>query len=587
MVQKMNIIGLHPFGHDSTIVFLNAEKKKVETLTLERYTRKKHDMNYVVPKFLEKIQNFSATVLALSSKEGRPADIKMFKSLQRIYEINAIQRKRKLSLAEVVELAKERLLLRTYRFKRKYESFEDYINLIKKETNISRVVAYDHHACHGYSALWTSDLTIEDKVLVVTIDGQGDETCASLSTATNGKITRQITVPNAVSLCLLYSYFTEVAGFNPNADEGKLEALACYFEEKDSSLLEKLRSWINFDAKTLSFNLSPTPSIPFTSIQADRVKILSWLKIIYKQMDDREFAYAIQTVFEEKYLAWVKAAKQRFGSRHICMAGGGIANVKLNLRIFEEAGFENMHIIPAMGDDGVALGAAIIAGLDNNIEIGFIAQEKMPYWGHAASREEINQFLTKARQQGFQIEGPFESLALSERVAHLIGNNKICSVFRGSAEYGPRALGHRSILANPTDPKARDAINNKFKRREWFQPFCPIMTEDEAERILERHYRNKHMTCAFRVKPQFSTSIPSVVHVDNTARAQIINKTDEPFIYSLMLELKKITGFAVLLNTSFNLHGRAMVNTPMHALDDFIDCGIDYLVIEDYLIGRA
>lgn len=582
----MKIIGIHPFGHDSTIAFLDTEHKSIETLTLERFTRKKHDMNYVVPVFLEKIRSFSAMVLAVSNKESRTSDIEMFKRLQRIYELNSTRRKQKLSVREMAELMKQKLLLRACLLKRKIEDHEDWIKQLKHETGVPSVTAHDHHACHGYSALWTSELAKKDNVLVVTIDGQGDEACATLSTAQEGKITRRVTVQNAYSLCILYSYFTEIAGFNPNADEGKLEALACYYEGEKSSLLDELRGWINFDEETLCFKLSPTPGIPFDAIPQNRKKILAWLKNVYKKVGANEFAYAMQTLFEEKYLAWVCAAKDKFGSRHVCMAGGGIANVKLNLRIFEEAGFEDVHIIPAMGDDGVAIGAAIIAAVENRIDISFLAEVQMPYWGHAAKPEEVDQVLRFARQRGLRVEGPFDEEDLSKRVAQLIGGNKICSVFRGRAEYGPRALGHRSILANPTDPNARDAINNKFKRREWFQPFCPIMTDGEAKRILQKHYPNKHMTCAFRVKPEFAQSIPSVVHIDNTARAQIINRNDEPFIYSLMHELKKVTGFAVLLNTSFNLHGRAMVNTPQHAFDDFMDCGLDCLVLENHLIGR-
>lgn len=582
----MKIIGIHPYGHDSTVAFLDPEQRSIETLTLERFTRRKHDMNYVIPQFREKILGYNASVLALSNKEGRPADIKMFKNLQRVYELNGIQRKRKLTAWELAELTQEKMLLRASILKRRHESLDDWIEFLREETGIASVTAHDHHACHAYSSLWTSKLAHEIDVLVVTIDGQGDEACATLSTANEGQITRRVTVPNAFSLCILYSYFTEVAGFNPNADEGKLEALACYYEGKSSTLLEDLRSWIGFDEETLEFRFNPSLKIPFEAIPQRRKKILSWLKRIYKEVDEREFAYAMQMLFEEKYLAWICAAKKKYGSRHVCMAGGGVANVKLNMRIFEEAGFDNIHIIPAMGDDGVAIGAAIIAALENNLDISFLTQFQMPYWGYVAGRGEVDHILDVARQRGLKIDGPFNDKDLSVKVGQLIGDNKICSIFRGRAEYGPRALGHRSILANPTDPNARDAINNKFKRREWFQPFCPIMTEDEAKRILIKYYPNKHMTCAFHVKPEFAGYIPSVVHVDNTARAQIINEEDEPFIYSLMNELKRRTGFAVLLNTSFNLHGRAMVNTPEHALDDFTDCGLDYLVLENHLIGR-
>jgi carbamoyltransferase len=583
----MRILGLHPFGHDSTIVLLDDVRKTVEALTLERFTRKKHDMNYIVPHFTKKILSFDPDVVAVSNLESRAEDIQMFERLQRIYELNAKARKSSLKKFEVVELYRNKIGLRANILKRKLGNELGFVEKIGKDTGIKTVTCRDHHSCHGYSALWTSELAYEKDVLVVTIDGQGDAACATLSIADQGVISRQVTISNAFSLCILFSYFTEVAGFNPNADEGKLEALACYYEGKESKLLTALQDWIQFDENTLEFSLKPNQYIPFNAIPQNRRRILSWLRQIYQSMDPKEFAYAMQILFEEKYLAWIIAAKKKFGSKSICMSGGGIANVKLNLRIFEEAGFEKIHIIPAMGDDGVAMGAAIITALENKVDLSFLAKVQMPFWGIEATKDEVEKTIEKAKSQGFQVSGPYEIDQLASIIGAKLGDNKICSVFRGRAEYGPRALGHRSILANPTDPGARDAINNKFKRREWFQPFCPIIADFEAERILTKFYRNKHMTCAFRVKEQFAKSIPSVVHVDNTARAEILDEEDEPFIYKVLLELKKISGFGVLLNTSFNLHGRSIVNTPDHALADFTDCGLDFLVLEDYLIARA
>ncbi len=581
----MKILGLHPFGHDSTIVLLDSQAKTLQTFTLERFSRKKHDMNYVLPSFSKIIEDFSPDVISVSNNESRPADVNMFKYLQNIYEINSKSRKKSLKISELINLIKEKILLRISLIKRNKQSLDDFIKMIQYQMK-APVICNDHHDCHAYSALWTSELIQNTNVLVVTIDGQGDKACATLSIANHGKITRQVTVPNAYSLCILYSYFTEIAGFNPNADEGKLEALACYYEKEESALLNDLRNWIVFDENTLEFKINPTKKIPFNAIPQNRRQIRHWLRNIYQKMDPREFAFAMQVLFEEKYLAWISAAKKKFDCEYVCMAGGGIANVKLNLRVFEEAGFSKVHIVPAMGDDGVALGSAIMAGISNNMDMSFIANEKMPYWGMEPNDNEIEMQLLKAKHIGHYVEGPLNDEELALRIATLLGDNKICAVYRGKAEYGPRALGHRSILANPTNPNARDDINNKFKMREWFQPFCPIMTEEDAEHILQRYYSNKHMTCAFRVKPEFSSAIPSVVHVDNTARAQIINKNDEPFIHNIMTHLKNITGYAVLLNTSFNLHGRAMVNTPKDALDDFTDCGLDYLAMGNYLVMR-
>lgn len=582
----MKFLGVHPFGHDSCVVLLDTNKKLISTYTLERFTRVKHDMRYVLPQFFEKIDKFNPHHIAFASEECRPKDIIMFQILQSIYLLSIKQRKTLLTKFELIKLYINKLKLRLLIYLRSHETQDDMKSKIKLDFNTNSVSLNDHHDCHAYSALLSSSMWNKNNVLVITIDGQGDNACASISISREGKVLRKITISNDHSLAILFSYFTEVAGFNPNADEGKLEALACYHSGIEPELYKALNSWIKVDRETLKFNFTPSKSFPFNSIPGNRRKIISLLKKYYKNMKPESFAYSMQQVFEEKYLEWIIAAKDKYKAKFLCLAGGGVANVKLNLRVFEEGGFEGMHIFPAMGDDGVAFGAAVKSAHMSGENIDFIRQSNMPFFGDIAPKKEIEETLIRAKKENFKISGPYTEKKLTDIVSSAIGRNKICAVFRGASEYGPRALGHRSILANPIDPKARDTINNKFKKREWFQPFCPIMTVDEAKNILISFYQNRHMTCAFRVKSEFAGKIPSVVHVDNTARAQIIDRSDEPFIYDLLISLKSITGFSVLLNTSFNLHGRAMVNCPEHALNDFIDCGLDMLILENYIISR-
>lgn len=582
----MRIIGVHPFGHDSCVVLMDSEKKTLRAFTLERFTRAKHDMRYVLPYLRERVFNFDPNHVALSSEECRPEDVKMFDSLQLIYETTAKQRKQRLSLADLTELFINKLRLRILVAKRKYQTKNQMADMARQDFKAQTVSLNDHHECHAYAALVGSEFWGQNNVLVITIDGQGDNACASISLSNNNKIQRKVTISNAFSLAILFSYFTEVAGFNPNADEGKLEALACYHQGGDPDLYEALDSWIIVNPSTLEFEFSPSKILPFSSIPGNRRRLISLLKNKYNKMPAEAFAYCMQKIFEEKYLEWIVAAKNKFKTNNLCLAGGGVANVKLNLRIFEEADFKGMYVFPAMGDDGVAFGAAVKSALSFGEDISFIRENNMPFYGETAKEVEVEDALNKAQEKGFRVSGPYTDKALSGLVAKAIGENNICAVFRGAAEFGPRALGHRSILANPSDPLARDNINIKFKKREWFQPFCPIMTLEEAEKILVSFYQNRHMTCAFRVKNEFADKIPSVVHVDNTARAEILERVDEPFIYDLLTELKSITGHAVLLNTSFNLHGRAMVNCPMHAINDFTDCGLDLMVLENHLIEK-
>ena len=582
----MKILGIHPFGHDSTVCFLDTSKKQLNAYTLERFSRKKHDMNYVLPYFKDLIIKFTPDVAAFASNEYKFADIKMFKYLQRTYELESAIRKQRLKPWQYPEYLLNKLKVRKQIYFRRREKEGKFALSTKNFLNIDKSINYDHHACHAYSSLWTSSFYKQDRVLVVTIDGQGDAACATLSTSMSGSIERKVTIKNDYSICILYSYFTQVAGFNPNADEGKLEALACYFNKNNSQLLDILRNWIVFDEETLLFRAKKTSEMPFDSIPQNRKGIIKRLSKFLGTYGIEEFSYAIQVFFEETYLSWIKKASIKFKANYICMSGGGAANVKLNLRVFEDLELKGFHVAPPMGDDGVALGAAIMCALKHKEDIEFIPNQSMPFWGSESLDQDIQNAIDKAKSKDLVVQGPFINEELAQKVAGLIENNFICAVFRGNAEFGPRALGHRSILANPTDLNARDSINNKFKRREWFQPFCPIMTESEATRLLVSSYKNKHMTCAFRVKPEFIKSIPSVVHIDGTARAEIISEHDEPFIYSVLELLKSRVGFGVLLNTSFNLHGRAMVNSPMHALDDYIDCGLDYLVLQNYIIRR-
>ena len=153
-------------------------------------------------------------------------------------------------------------------------------------------------------------------------------------------------------------------------------------------------------------------------------------------------------------------------------------------------------------------------------------------------------------------------------------------------EFGPRALGNRSILANPLSESVKDDLNLKFKKREWFQPFCPSILIEEKDRLFTSAYNNKHMTCAFTLKNEFVTSLPGITHVDGTARAQFVSMTTNARLFNVLQEFKELTGFGVLLNTSFNIHGKTIVLTPRDALDDFMSCSIDVLYIGNFRVRR-
>ena len=168
----------------------------------------------------------------------------------------------------------------------------------------------------------------------------------------------------------------------------------------------------------------------------------------------------------------------------------------------------------------------------------------------------------------------------------MIAKGNIIAIYQGSMEFGPRALGNRSILADPRDPKTRDKINSTVKRRPWFQPFCPSVLEEERERLFENSYKHKHMAIAFKMKKEFWNKLPSAMHIDGTARPQFVEEKDNSNYYRLLKKFKELTGYGIVVDTSFNLHGRTIVRTPEDALTDFIDCNIDALFIEGFFVKR-
>ena len=274
----------------------------------------------------------------------------------------------------------------------------------------------------------------------------------------------------------------------------------------------------------------------------------------------------------------------KYKKRKIALAGGGAANVKLNRRIFESNKIDEIHIFPAMGDDGVAFGAAIHP-LIRRKSIKSLRNMGIPYWGFNISTNGLKDILNSLDQSLFNVQK--HSLEdLSKIFAKNIYSGRIGSICNGSAEFGPRALGNRSILASPTKKDIRDRINKAFKKREWFQPFCPIISIEECPKYLKKWYINKHMTCAFSVKDLAYEEIPSCVHVDGTARVQVLTKDDNFFLNLLMEELSFLGHPRVLLNTSFNLHGRSMVRTASDALKDFLDCDLDFMLLGDIFIER-
>jgi carbamoyltransferase len=443
---------------------------------------------------------------------------------------------------------------------------------------------YEHHLAHAYSTYYSSQF---DKALVFTFDGEGDGSFSKLYSVKDGEFkevgdSKNIFVENMqkydfadsgyASVGNIYSIFTHLLGFTPNADEGKVEALAA-FGNHDNELYHALCSAVRVNKERLSIMMDEKA--------LNSIFEQSNLDKIFSTLSKEDISAAVQKSTEKIALEYLKVAKERYPTDALCLAGGVTANVIMNMNIFEKL-FENLYIIPAMGDDGIAQGVAIMMGIENDKSLkDSFRFPTMPYFGSSYSKDEVKRALDDANLSYIDLGDEAYIKA-----AEYIVDGKIGALFHGRAEFGPRALGNRSIIADVRNRDIQKIINKDIKNRPLFQPFCPSMIIDERERLFEKSYNNKHMTIAFKLKEEFKEEIPGSVHVDLTARVQFVSPEDNPNYYNMIKKVKELTGFGVIINTSFNKHGRTMVLTPKDAIVDFKDTNLDFMVIEGFLVEK-
>jgi carbamoyltransferase len=463
------------------------------------------------------------------------------------------------------------------------------------------VRAFDHHLTHAVGGLTLSGF---DDPLVMTLDGWGDG-CFSKAFIRKGDGLQQVSASPAIrsahtaararltglvaphilrtgifddlSLGHFYSIVTWLLGFEPMSDEGKVEALAAYASPQND-FLEAMRKTVSLEPENLRLAVSANEAY---SLYFDIPRLKGFLD----DLGPEAMAAAAQRFLEEKTLELIRLVLAEFPRQTLVLSGGCAANVILNMRIYEEV-CPNIYIVPAMGDDGTALGAAVLALKQAGVtdeQLRFLHETTLPYFGTRYPRSAVTTALERAADRV-----DFEDCGVDwpEEAARRIHQGQIGAIYHGRMEWGPRALGNRTIVANPCLAETRERINGVVKKRPLFQPFCPTIMDEEKDRLFEQAYLNRHMTCAFRMRKEFWSHLPSAIHVDGTARAQFLRSSDNPHFYRILAEFKRLSGFGVVINTSFNLHGRTIVNTPSDAIEDFLDSQMEFLILDGYLVRR-
>jgi carbamoyltransferase len=296
-----------------------------------------------------------------------------------------------------------------------------------------------------------------------------------------------------------------------------------------------------------------------------------------------DVAWRIQDDTEKVLLARAKWLRETTGAKNLCIAGGVALNCVANGRIAREAGFENVWIQPAAGDDGIAIGCAYY---------GYLALQKKPrsfvmkhaYTGVAYTDNDVDDVMKNPLVRVVTRSGTGEDICAA--AAKVLAQGKVTGWFQGRSEFGPRALGNRSIIADPRTPEMKDKLNTRVKFRQAFRPFAPIVLFERAHEIFEGDEDSPYMLLAKRVRPEWRDKIPAIVHVDGTARVQTVRQETNDRLYRLLKEFDAITGVPVLLNTSFNVKGEPIVETPGDAVDCFLSTGIDYLALHDRLVAK-
>ena len=466
------------------------------------------------------------------------------------------------------------------------------VNRWRRRKNISKfgfkkknVKFFDHHLCHAATAYYGSHFSRNEKVLVLTNDGAGDGLCATVSIGENGELKRLANVKSDHSLAGVYSLTTKLLGFQPLEHEYKLMGMAPYSSENGCL------TGYNIFKKYVSLSKKD----PLTFRKNVRGPIKTILPRLEKDTSGMSFDWicaGLQKFTEDVLVAWVDNCLKATGTEKVALAGGIFMNVKANKKIMELNRVKDIFIFPSCGDETVSIGAAYAAYAEQRKENDPKIQPlKDFYLGDDFSDESVLREIKKHEKLSKKAKDKFKwkyVKSIEKVIAKLLAEGQIVARCKGRMEFGARALGNRSILADPADLRCLREINMMVKKRDFWMPFAPVMLKERADEYIinKKNVAALYMILSFDTTEKYGDFIAAVHQADLTARPQVIDRVMNPDYYALLKEFEKLTGRGVLLNTSFNLHGFPIVHGPKEALEVFMDSGLKYIALGNYLIEK-
>ena len=577
----MIVLGLSgALGHDASAAIL-VDGKIIAAAEEERFIRDKHAKN----KFPYEAAKFCLKQAGIKAEE---VDIVAFPYAEIPLSSNA-----RWHYAKRHWYAPDRALDAIFNGNRRFRRNRDKSLALMKELSLTnaKFVPVEHHLAHASSAYHLSGF--KEKTAIVGIDGKGEYATTFFGYGENGKIHKIKEFYDPDSLGGMYGAITEFLGFDMLDGEFKVMGMAPYGDATKYDL-SRLVTFENGELKVNTQYVNVVGLRRYKEKGADgksrgfyfTQKLIDWLgpKRSGDEIDDPYIHYAasVQALLEDIALKMIDyylgdIIKE---TGKIAMAGGVALNVKLNQRIINMPHVKELFVQPASGDNGTSLGAATFAA---NEAGDTIQKMEHAYLGPAFSSAECI-----AACEAHPEKPKFTRVEnFPQKAAELLAAGNPLAWFQGRMEFGPRSLGCRSILGDPSYPGVADRINAQIKYRERWRPFCPSMLDNVAEDILQTAHPAPYMTFTFDVNPAWNARIPEVVHEDGTARAQVVTYDTNPRYYELIEHLEKLRGSAVVLNTSLNRRGEPMICSPTDALNMFYGCDLEYLMLEDVLVTKS
>ncbi len=573
----MTILGIHD-AHDAGAGIVRSGKV-VGAVNEERFTKMKNDVGFpshsvrYMREMLDGDEEISK--IAIPWIGGSALFARIFPQLE--------VKRRKLWRREIAKPSRVSMSLRNIVFKTVQDQKPSWFwnntgrsigtslisNRLKRIGLDKKLVFIDHHTAHASGGYYASGFK---EALVLTLDGAGDGLSGSVSIGDNGELKRIKEFKASASLGILYGAATIACDMRYSEDEGKLMSLAAYSYPEN---IKELGSISRFDDKT--GELVGNSGSKFEFLLAEYLKD----NILWKY-NRESFAYAVQKHVEEEVLRMVRHYIKETNIRNVVVSGGLFSNVIVNMKINAMPEVENFFVFPQMGDGGLAIGAAYYVDFIENGKVERKQIDSISY-GPSYTDTQIEETLKRHREK---LEYEFTDDVAKYAADKMIDDDEVVLWFQGRMEYGPRALGNRSILSLAGNNENRHRINLLVKRRPYYQPFASSMLEEEAEKLLEP-YRNgtKFMTIGYKVRDEYFKDLVAASHIDGTTRPQMLGEENREY-RKLIQHIKNRTGIGAVLNTSLNKHGRPIAMTPDDAVWTLLNTGATTLAIGNYMVGK-